>query len=162
MRGRIVCLAHGGRTPRGVASPHFKTGHHSRARPGDLEAKYEHAVNDPKLLSLREDLALTDAMIAELLRQLDDDDSQEKYRRTFRQVFRLIEQRRRLVETEVRHIILAEQLLTTEEAMALMKAMMAIVLRYVPDPKDHQVMVEELQGLVNDDIKLPLGARGFG
>lgn len=30
MRGRTVCLAHGGRTPIGISSPHYKTGIHSR------------------------------------------------------------------------------------------------------------------------------------
>jgi hypothetical protein len=30
MRGRNVCLAHGGRTPLGFGSPHWKTGLHSR------------------------------------------------------------------------------------------------------------------------------------
>ncbi len=33
MLGRTVCLAHGGRTPRGVASPHFKHGRHSKQLP---------------------------------------------------------------------------------------------------------------------------------
>lgn len=30
MRGRTVCLAHGGRTPIGMSSPHWKTGIYSR------------------------------------------------------------------------------------------------------------------------------------
>ncbi len=38
MRGRTVCLAHGGKTPRGTASPHFKTGRYSRSLPGHLAA----------------------------------------------------------------------------------------------------------------------------
>ncbi len=33
MKARTVCLAHGGRTPRGVASPHLKHGRYSKALP---------------------------------------------------------------------------------------------------------------------------------
>jgi hypothetical protein len=136
MRGRTVCLAHGGKTPRGATSPHFKTGRYSRSLPGHLVAAYEQALQDPTLMSLRDEIALTDAMISELLRQLDDDDSDAKYRRVFRQIMPLIEQRRRLVESEVRHIVLAREVMTTDEAMALVRAMVAIVTNYLPGPND--------------------------
>lgn len=116
MRGRSTCLAHGGKTPRGAASPHFKTGRYSRSLPGHLAAAYEQALNDPKLFSLRDEMALTDAMISEVLRQLGDDDADAKYRHVFRQIMPLIEQRRRLVESEVRHIVLTREMLTAEEA----------------------------------------------
>lgn len=160
MRGRNVCLAHGGKTPRGAASPHFKTGRYSRSLPGHLVAAYEKALNDPKLLSLRDELALTDAMISELLRQLDDD-SDAKYRRVFRQIMPLIEQRRRLVESEVRHIVLAREMLTAEEAMSLLHAVVEIVIRYLPELKDRQAIAEEIHALINDDPEIPLGAHSY-
>lgn len=118
MRGRTVCLAHGGKTPRGAASPHFKTGRYSRSLPGHLLAVYEQALRDPRLLSLRDEIALTDAMICELLSQIDNDISESAERRIFRQMRRLIDQRRRLVETEVRHIVLAREVVTAEEMRA--------------------------------------------
>jgi hypothetical protein len=162
MRGRSVCLAHGGRTPRGAASPHFKTGRYSRSLPGHLLAAYERALTDPKLLSLRDEVALTDAMIAELLRQLDDDSPASKYRRIFRQIGRLIERRRRLVETEVRHIVLAREMLTAEETLTLVESIVAVVTRYLPDPSDRQAIAEEIHALVSTaGTETPLGARHY-
>ncbi|MGI8403704.1 MAG: hypothetical protein ACR2OE_02845 [Thermomicrobiales bacterium] len=163
MRGRNVCLAHGGKTPRGAASPHFKTGRYSRSLPGRLVAAYEEALNDPRLLSLRDDIALTDAMLMETLSQLDDDTPATKERRVFREVRKLIEQRRRLVEAEVKHIVLAREIITTEEAMSLMRAVVAIVTRYLPDPKDRVAIAEELHALISTNgPEIPLGAHCYG
>jgi hypothetical protein len=162
MRGRTVCLAHGGRTPRGAASPHFKTGRYSRSLPGHLVAAYERALADPTLLSLRDEVALTDAMIAELLGQLDDHSPDTKYRRVFRQIGRLIERRRRLVETEVRHIVLAREMLTAEEALTLVESIVAIMTRYLPDPTERQRIAEEIHALIStQESEIPLSARNY-
>ncbi len=158
MRGRNVCLAHGGKTPRGAASPHFKTGRYSRSLPGRLVAAYEEALSDPRLLSLRDELALTDAMLMETLSQFDDDTPATKKRRIVRDACKLIEQRRRLVDSEVKHIVLAREIITTEEAMSLMRAMVSIVTRYIPDPKDRAAIVEEVHALMNNGPETPIGA----
>lgn len=149
MRGRTVCLAHGGRTPRGVASPSFKTGKFSRSLPGHLVADYERALADPRLLSVRDDIALADTVILSLLGQLDDDDSPAKDRRIWRAIGKQIDLRRRLVETEVRHMVLAREMIPAEQALALVAALVEIVKRYVPDPLDRQAMVEEIHELVS-------------
>lgn len=162
MRGRNVCLAHGGKTPRGVASPHFKTGRYSRSLPGHLLAAYEEALRDPRLLSLQDELALTDAMICELLSQVDDDTPASKERRIFGQILQLIEQQRRLVETEVRHIVLAREIVTAEEMRSLLQAIVAIVTRYVPDLKDRQAIAEEVHALISTDSEAPVGAHSYG
>ncbi len=162
MRGRNVCLVHGGKTPRGAASPHFKTGRYSRSLPGHLLATYEDARRDPRLLSLRDELALTDAMLAETLSQLDDDSSEAKERRVFRQVRRLIDQRRRLVETEVKHIVLAREMMTAEEAMTLLGAVVEIVTRYLPDLKARAAIAEEINALISTNgPETPLGAHSY-
>lgn len=149
MRGRTVCLAHGGRTPRGAASPSFKTGRYSRSMPGTLVADYERALNDPQLLSLRDDIALMDAMILSTLGQLDDDDNPTKDRQAWQVIGRLIDRRRRLVDSEVRHLVLAREVITAEQAIALVSALVEIVKRYVPDPLDRQAIVEDMHGLMS-------------
>lgn len=162
MRGRNVCLVHGGKTPRGAASPHFKTGRHSRSLPGHLVAAYERALSDPRLLSLHDDIALTDAMLAETLSQLDDDTPVSKERRIFRQARRLIEQRRRLVESEIKHIVLAREMLTAEEVMTLLGAVVEIVTRYLPDPKERAAIAEEINALISTNgPETPLGAHSY-
>lgn len=161
MRGRNVCLAHGGKTPRGTASPHFKTGRYSRSLPGRLVAAYEEAFNDPRLLSLRDEIALIQAMTCQTLSQLDDDTPATKRRRIFRDIRKLIEQRRRLVDSEVKHIVLARETITAEEAMSLMHAMVAIVTRYIPDPKDRAAIAEEMHALLNNGPETPIGAHSY-
>jgi translation elongation factor EF-G len=130
--------------------------------PGHLVATYERALNDSRLLSLRDELALTDAMISELLLQLGDDSRDSKYRRVFRQVGKLIDKRRRLVETEVRHLVLAGEILTAEEALALMQAVVSIVTRYLPDPIDRQALADEIYALMSTGPETPIGARSYG
>jgi len=67
---------HGGKTPRGSASIHFRTGRHSKFIPARLAAKYRDATKDPELLSLRSELALLDARTAELLGRVDTGESE--------------------------------------------------------------------------------------
>lgn len=58
-------------TPKGIASPHFKTGRHSKYLPAKLAAKYIEAETDEDLLRLHSEIALVDVHIAELLEKLD-------------------------------------------------------------------------------------------
>lgn len=150
MRGRAVCLAHGGRTPRGVESPHFQHGRYSRSMPDQLLEAYENARQDPRLLSLREDIAMTDAMIAGLLQQLDDEPRPAKDRRIWRQVMNQIDLKRRLVASEVRHMVIAGQMIPADDALALVAGIVEIVNKYVPDPADRRSIAEEIGGLIDD------------
>ena len=159
MRGRDVCLAHGGKTPRGVASPHFKTGRYSRSLPGHLVTAYEQALRDPTLMSLRDEIALTDVMIGETLSLITEDMPWAKERKVFNQVRQLVEQRRKLVDSEVRHIVLAREVMTTDEAMALVRAMVAIVITYLPNAQDQAAIIEDLHALLSRQRHdTPLGA----
>jgi hypothetical protein len=67
------CRIHGGATPAGVASPHFRTGRHSRYLkdlPRDLRAGYKASLNDPERTCLADELALLESRIGQLLRRL--------------------------------------------------------------------------------------------
>lgn len=69
--GKRVCGIHGGKTPGGLASPHFKTGRHSKYLPKNLLGKYKEAINDPDLLQLRDEIALMDTRLGEVLTQIE-------------------------------------------------------------------------------------------
>jgi len=84
-----------------------------------------------------------------------------KQRKVFHQVIRLSEQRRKLVASEVRHIVLAREVMTTDEVMALVHTMVAIVIRYLPDPNDRAAIAEELHALINNGPETPLGAHSY-
>lgn len=69
------CYVHGGATPKGIASPHIKTGRYSKYLPKALDEQYNRSVSDTELLSIREDIALVDAMISSALPKLETRES---------------------------------------------------------------------------------------
>lgn len=74
------CRLHGGMTPGGIASPHFRNGRHSRYLPARLLDRYRESVADPELLNLRSDIAVLDARISELLASVDAGESGRLWR----------------------------------------------------------------------------------
>lgn len=75
MEGRTKCKNHGGGTPRGPASPHWESGRYSRALPERYRAAFLRATSSPNLLGLREQIALLDSRVEELLGQLSRSES---------------------------------------------------------------------------------------
>ena len=62
------CRSHGGSSPKGVASPSFKHGRYSHV-PAVLLDNYEAALDDSSLLAMTREVALVEAMMADVLRQ---------------------------------------------------------------------------------------------
>lgn len=71
MIGRDCCYMHGGATPRGTALPQTKHGRYSKSVPVRLAARYEEALADPELLSLREEAALVSSQIHDTLARME-------------------------------------------------------------------------------------------
>lgn len=69
------CRFHGGLSPAGVASPRFKTGKYSRYVPERLLERYSEAQDDELLLELRDEIALVDARLVDLLGRVDTGES---------------------------------------------------------------------------------------
>jgi hypothetical protein len=53
-------------------------------------------------------------------------------------------------------------MMTAEEVMTLMAAVIEIVTRYLPDPKDRAGIAEEMHALMNNGPETPVGAHSFG
>lgn len=68
------CYKHGGRVPRGLASPHWRNKGRSRYLPTALADQYLAALNDPDLLAIDKDIALIDVRMNELTGKLDASD----------------------------------------------------------------------------------------
>lgn len=64
------CRLHGGLSPRGPAHPSFKTGKYSKYLKGGIAKKYAEAMESGGRLSLLDDIALTDARMAELMESM--------------------------------------------------------------------------------------------
>lgn len=65
------CRLHGGLSPAGIASPLFKHGRYSKVLGINLAQRYNAALSDPELLSIREDISLVDVRNQILLEQIE-------------------------------------------------------------------------------------------
>lgn len=66
------CRRHKGKAPRGVANPLTKTGRYSLDLPTRVLARYETALADPELLSVRDDIALLQGAITDVMAELKE------------------------------------------------------------------------------------------
>jgi hypothetical protein len=71
MHGKTVCEIHGGKTPNGYGLPQTTHGRYSKVLPVRLAARYEEARTNKNLLSLRDDIALAESRLSEVLGHLD-------------------------------------------------------------------------------------------
>ncbi len=189
--GFEVCQVHGGKSPVGMASASFKTGRHSKYLPQRLMARYAEAVEDATLIELRDEVALTDARLSEVLAGVDTGESGalwaklkvafRRYQDALRdptkmiqaplyldecgeliqqglsdayawaEISTLIEQRRKLVESEAKRLKDLNQNITAEKAMVLISALSGAVKRHVTDPDQLRAVARELAQLVNRD-----------
>lgn len=78
--GRNVCRSHGGASPRGIASPSYKDGRHSKYLPKRMLGEFIASGQSNEILSMRQDIALVDARIADLLQRVDTGESGQLWR----------------------------------------------------------------------------------
>lgn len=71
LKGRTRCKRHGGATPRGKASTAYKHGRYSQHLPDRLADRYQAALKDGDLLAMRDEIALLDTRISELVGRVD-------------------------------------------------------------------------------------------
>lgn len=163
---------HGGKTPHGIASPHFKHGKYSKYMPARLLEQYGQSQTDSELLAAREDIALVDARIADVLGRVDTGESGHLWREVrsaykilvqamrsqdteamsmalreldqlinrgntdyaaWNEVLRLLDQRRRLVESERKRLVDMQQMITAERAMTLVALVVEAIRKNVTD-----------------------------
>jgi hypothetical protein len=132
VRGRGTCRMHGGHQPRGIASPHWKGRGYSKDLPTRLADRYRAALADPDLIVCASEVALVDARIGEILAALPADRSAVD-RDAWELLLPLIEQRRKLAETERRRVEALSGYLTTGQAMAFVAALQTAVSELVTD-----------------------------
>jgi hypothetical protein len=195
LAGRGRCRLHGGKSLAGTACPHFHSGRYSAYVPQRLRERYEQAEHDPALLSLKSEVALTDARLADLLARVDTGESgqlwatlkkaHEEFKvyrlagdvpkmnvtlakieallnsavddhQAWAEIGTLVEQRRKLAESESKRLITLQQMLSAEEAMVLMRNMVDIVTRHVSDRQALSAIVVEMRQLSEQPHRLPV------
>lgn len=81
IRANGRCRMHGGNSPSGPNHPNFKDGRYSQDLPTRLAARYQTARADPDLIVLKDEIALVDVRISQLLSRIGKDDSGELWKR---------------------------------------------------------------------------------
>jgi hypothetical protein len=191
--GRKVCYHHGGASPSGLASPHFRTGRWSKALPARLRERYQEAVDDPDLLVLSHEIGAVDARLAELFAKLDSSESGDAWREAndlylaaraairsgdanglqaaldalgavirrgqgdyaaWDAIAEALDLRRRLVESERKRLVQLSQMITTEQAMVLMTAVVSLVKEHVEDRQALAAISEGIRRLQVIDSRL--------
>jgi len=199
LAGRNRCGLHGGKTPVGPACKHYRTGRYSVYLPERLRERYETAEDDAELLSLRSEIALTDARLVDLLARVDSGESGRLWahlKRTYDEYTRarladdqskmttalakverlidsavqddaawaeigtLIEQRRRLTESEQKRLVALQQMITATEAMAIVHRVVDIVSRHVTDRQIISAIVVEMRAIAETTSGRPGYAEG--
>jgi len=187
IRGRTRCRLHGGLTPVGPACKHYRVGRYSQYVPERLRERYEQAEDDAELLSLKSEIALTDARLIDLLSRVDTGESGQRWgrltkayeefklhrlardvpkmnvtlakierdieqatddRAAWAEIGELIEQRRRLSESEAKRVVALQQMITAEQAMGMIHRLIDIMTRHVPDRQVLSAIVVEIRALV--------------
>lgn len=183
------CYDHGGPTPSGPESANWKTGEHSRytLKDKELQAKYMQALEDQNLLSLREDVALVDVKIAEIVETIHEPASWDEAYGAFERLrlavtqkdagrmtealndlekpfdsfkgekaawddlLRILENRRKLVESERKRMVELQQYVAVERIMGFVNSLQEILHRNVNDPDKRRVIATEIRRLVGSD-----------
>lgn len=79
--GRELCYHHGGKNPRGIASATFKHGGSSKYMlPVRMREHYSNALSDPKLLELKDEIAVVHARAQDLVSRVDSGESGHLWR----------------------------------------------------------------------------------
>ena len=191
MKGKRVCTVHGGLTPGGIASPHFKTGRHSKHLPERMAEKYQESINDPELLALDAEISLVDARLEDLLSRVDTGESgalwktaqsvfydfrnanasgdQDKMTvaltelnrilnlgvddyKAWDEIGNMLEQRRKLSESERKRRMDMEVVITVERQMVLLGAVVALIKENVTDRKSLQAISTGLGELISHEV----------
>jgi len=172
MHGTHLCYMHGGATPKGIAAPQTTHGRYSKYLPKRLLERYHAATQDEQLLVLRDEIAVVESRLGDLLARVDTGEAGAAWKAirkahddlddainsvdsarmqaalrdmervigrgmadyaAWNEVYALLEQRRKLVESERKREIEAQQHITTEEALLLVQALLDSVRRNVTD-----------------------------
>lgn len=151
------CRNHGGASLVGPASPSFKHGRYSVLLK-DIKGIGEHytrALADPDLLNLADNIALVDARLTQLLEQVARGGRGHSIDRLWPQIEELIENRRKLVDTEAKRLKDLHAMLSVDRVLLIIRYLQDVVRQCVKDPHEQSAVFVELRKLMKPDAALP-------
>lgn len=136
VQGRSRCELHGGTTPVGVASPHYKDGHRSRYAtlpPGILE-RFRELDDNQAWLSMHAEIKL-------LVARMERAAAHGKWPKWDQ----LSERLRLLMDSEMKRREQAQTMLSLERAMTIVDKLVEAVRKHVPDRAQFGAIYQEIQ-----------------
>jgi hypothetical protein len=137
------CRMHGGATPRGTDLPQFRHGRYSKSLPDKLVGRYEEALTDEERHDLRDEIALAEAKIYDLLLGMKRGEFDEA--RAWKDVDRWTVRKQRLVVVDARLARERREMVSAEEVMALVAALLDAVKRNVEDQDTRRAIAEDIR-----------------
>lgn len=151
MEGRNRCRLHGGATPRGAFSPHFKHGKYSRYLPHDVRQMYQRALSDPDMISVRDEIALIRAMITHRLEHWPESAEGRLSRaelRAMQSIRRDVDRVRKLVLTQHRINHEKSKLITADEVLILIGQVLDVITAVVTDQTQRAEIARGISALI--------------
>ena len=137
-----VCRVHGGQSRAGLNHPSLTHGRYSKHLPTKAMVEFQQALHDPELLSLRNDIALVDVRLNELVGGLSGDTLPDTP--TWREILSVLQDRVVLVNSERKRLVDMQQMITGDQAMLLVARLAEMVNRHVSDPMERAAIATEL------------------
>lgn len=191
------CKMHGGKSLTGIASPVLASGRYSKNLPTRMMGRYAESRQESDQLALREDIALIDARLEDMLAKVDTGESGETWKalqesvhafdaaerkanyattpdtrdrwktereeamRTiivlcqegmadyaaWNEIKSLLEQRRKVSETEQKRLVAMQQMITAEQAMLMQSQVLDIIRRNVTDRSTLAAIASDFRSL---------------
>ncbi len=136
------CRLHGGKTPCGPASPHFKHGRYSKLlRDLRLAERFQAILADGELGELRREMAIADMLVDDVsVRGLADDATPEEQKR----LEDALETRRKLVDSFHKN---AENVVPVERVLAFVAQVTNLVMEIFQDRRERMIFLERIRKL---------------
>lgn len=138
MKGKKRCRRCGGKTPSGIASPHYRHGRYSTHLPKKLLDLYQEQLDDPNLLSSLDDISLVIARM-----------KVHSKKQEWTAYDELLEKLRRLQDSEMRRREQAQNMLSLNTVMVIIDKVLDTIRRNVTD--------RDALTRIQNDLNLVLG-----
>ena len=143
------CRIHGGKSLKGIASPRFKTGKYSKYLPEKVRTRYLATIVDKDLISLRDEIALNDVYLIELLESMKSGEVSQAETKLWRRIGRSMDLKRRLVNAEFKRLAAMKQFITAEEAYALIVRISNIIKTHISDKQILGAIMRDIDALLD-------------
>lgn len=144
--GEGKCKLHGGASPRGTESPHFKHGMYSNYLPTSILQKADAMAAQSEMLDLLPELVLTRALLADYMERLKTNESQTKLLPgEFETIRTLTDQIRKLSDSISKQR--NDTALTAVEITYLVTRIPEVVVRFIDEPEKQRAFITELFGI---------------